>query len=357
MTTKTKPASELDEFFEGDGPTSPHDDSSDATYDYGKELAAFNAEIKQALDELLPNASSQKRKAVLKAACSTDQLPVLFEKEEASFWIGKLNSFIANVEKKAAETGKATSKKIKDMQDAGNEQSLIDDRDRYIRDLKQDKKADAPLTKSASPASEPQDKPDEMTAVDNTPLPEAKFVAWFDAFDEMGLKVSFTVRATRVSEGLKELASLKQYVFANGYSASRAQVDPPSTANRRIGAEQTANAPKQSGASAPVRSFDPDADNKPKSGEVLHEKVIEIEKVMAQDGKLQINLYAPDKPKYPVFYFKSDADKEEVWKHIDVDAMQLATRYTFKATVDYVLSTKLNSRGNPYKNLRAIHPE
>src|SRR5579864_1255990 len=327
MATKTKPNSELDEYFPREGA------ANDApVYDMEAELAKFSAELNAALDELLPNnVNLGKRKAMMVGAWGTSELSVLFEKNTAEHYIGLLNAFIAKVEKRAQEAAKPASK------------------------TEPAKTETAPLAESAS---DPQGQVDKPVNLDK--LAEAPFSATVKIYHKVyGVEVLLTVRSNAVQDGIKRLETTLDWALGeNGkYSANRSNApEQPSMANRRVTGQEPAAAPKQTEASAPVRSFDPDADNKPKT-EILHQKVIEIEKVAAQDGKIQINLYVPGKPKFPEFYLKSDADKEEVWKHINVDAMELAKRYAFKATVDYVLSNKLNSKGNPYKNLRAIRPE
>ncbi len=204
-----------------------------------------------------------------------------------------------------------------------------------------------------------------VTNLDN--LAEAPFSATVKIWHKQyNVEVLLTVRSTTVNDGMKRLETTLDHALGEGgkYAANRPANPAPSTAERRVSADnapaQVPSAPPaQAAVQSPVRSYDPDA-AKPDTGP-LTVKIFQIEKVFADDGRVQINLYKPlpngGEAKWPEFYLKSDADLEEVYKFMDVEKMQPKQRYAFNATVEYVLSTKLNSKGNPYKNLRRIVPD
>lgn len=330
--------SELDQYFPSEDHVRAddtvdwnHEPDPDQVDEDDLDIESYTALLRVALDELMPGASAQKRKGIIKGAFTTDVMDVIFDKYSIEEARAKLKSFVENVEKKAGATVATKPEPAKAVA-ISNPPTITDPQ---------------PIAPVA----------------DLTNLAEAPFSATVKIWHKVyGVEVLLTVRSSTVSDGIRRLDTMMDKLLGEkgAYQAQRQQVDAPSTANRRISADNAP--PQQSGpkpASAPVRSFDPDEGNK--AGQVLHFESTHIEKVLTPKGKVEIRFYAPQpsgrEPKYAELYVNLDSQLEEVYKHVDVEAMTLATRYDYPATIDYTLSKNKTQKGNPYKDLVAVHPK
>jgi len=338
MTSQNQANTELDTYF-------PRNDTGKVDIDAA--YADFEMQISATLDELAPGANAGKRKAILQAACGTAELRPLFDKNPADFWAKKIAAFIVKIDKnpKTAQPTKEAEEEV------GDETDYVSPEESTVK-------------------TEPQPTPAQQVNANLDNLAEAPFSATVKVWHKQyNVEVLLTVRSSMVSDGVKRLETVLDTLLGDGgrYASSRTPNEAPSTADRRVG---PTNAPPTvppgsalpqntpAPAPSPVKSFDPDVQQ---TGGIQHAEINQIEKVTAKDGKVEIDLYPVledgKQAQYAMFYLKSDADKELVYALVNVDAMQLATRYDFPATVDYELSKKLNSKGNPYRNIRAIHPK
>lgn len=178
--------------------------------------------------------------------------------------------------------------------------------------------------------------------------------------DKFGIQHQITMREGMTAEGLGHLLSERSRLITGliergGYSARGAITPPPQTAPSVDSA--TAAAIETGKAILPPPAATP-APQQAQAG-LLEFRIAKIEITPKPDNKSEVKFFM-EGHKFPDIYATQTIDNlvkmfSPVGAWTD-DHFKVAGNYAVKFTVCYVLSERLNSKGNPYKNITQLKP-
>jgi len=181
-------------------------------------------------------------------------------------------------------------------------------------------------------------------------VPESGFSMNWSLIDPVGCAVQMTARAPLLGDWGRVIDARHTMVVRlqeHGWTV-------PGPAGRApVAASESA--PVDAPTPAPTPSAAP-AQN---GGEAYAVRAVMWEVLPDAEGKVQIKFYGNDKKQphnqYPdVYATKTPEAWAAMMPFIGAEAWQRVGKYNTPLIVRYVLSDKLNSKGNPYKNLTAV---